>query len=401
MPVDIQDVRQVADELSGRFEEFKKSNDARLNGIQQEKSKLAELVEKQNTQLSELEAYKKSIESDLLALKRPGGTGGNADADAHKKAFGQFMRKGRDDGLGELQHKALSIGTDADGGYAVPEEIDTNIIQLQRNMSPMRAVCNQVTVGTSDYKRLVSLGGAGSGWVGETAARSETNTPTLAQVVASMGEIYANPQASQTSLDDIFFNAEKWLGEEIAREFDEKEGAAFLTGDGTNKPKGILAHTMATTADSVRAFGTLQNVITSAVGAIAADDLIKLIYTLRKGYRKDAQFMMAGTTVFAVRLMKNLEGDYLWRPGLDAGQPSTLLGYAIEENDDAPDIAASAHAVLFGDFKRTYTIVDRFGVRVLRDPYTNKPNVGFYSTKRVGGMLTDSLATKVLTIKAA
>jgi HK97 family phage major capsid protein len=310
----------------------------------------------------------------------------------------QFVRKGKDDGLAELQQKALQTTVEADGGYAVPEELDRSIIELLRDESPMRSVCNQITVSTPDYKRLVNLGGAGSGWVGETAARPATGTPTLAQISAFMGEIYANPQATQTSLDDMFFDAEGWLSAEVAREFAEQEGLAFLTGDGVNKPKGLLAYAMSTDNDAARAFGTLQKVHSGVAGDFTADDLIKLVYTLRKGFRAGASWMMPNTTVFKIRTMKDSEGNYLWRPGLEAGQPSLILGYGITENEDMPEVAADANAIAFGDFRRAYTIVDRIGTRVLRDPYTNKPNVGFYTTKRVGGMLTDSQAVKVLTL---
>lgn len=399
MPLDAQDLNQVTEALAQKFNEFKSANDKRLDGVLAEKAALAGQVEKLNEQLSDFETYKKTIEGELLAIKRPSGNLSSKEATEHKEAFAKFLRKGHDAGLGELQHKALSIGTDADGGYAVPEAIDNTIINLQRNISPMRGVCGQVTVGTSDYKKLINLAGAASGWVGETAARPATGTPTLAQPTAYMGELYANPQASQTSLDDMFFNAEQWLAEEVAREFDEREGAAFLTGDGTNKPKGLLSYTLAATSDASRAYGTIEKLHSGTAGDFDADDLIKLVYLLKAGYRKSSQWMMPTLTLFKVRTLKNTTtNEYLWKPGLDAGQNSTLAGYGIAENEDMPAVASAANAVIFGDFKRAYTIVDRFGVRVLRDPFSNKPNVGFYTTKRVGGMLVDSQAVKVLTL---
>lgn len=400
MPLDQKDLDNVTEALQKKFDEFKSVNDKRIDGVTQEKAKLAGEVEGLNEKLTEFEKFKKQIEDEILALKRPTSGASNKDVEAHKTAFTNFLRKGKDDGLGELQHKALSIGVDADGGFAVPEELDKNILTLQRNVSPMRSVCNQVTVGTPDYKRLVNLGGAGSGWVGETEERTNTNTPKLAQIGAFMGEIYANPQASQSALDDMFFDAEKWLAEEVAREFDEREGNAFLLGDGTNKPKGLLAYALAATPDATRAFGTIEKLHSGTAGDFDAEDLLKLVYLLKSGYRKNASWMMPTLTLFKVRTMKDTTGNYLWRPGLEAGQPSTLNGYSIVENEDVPAVAASANAVLFGDFKQAYTIVDRFGVRVLRDPYTNKPNVGFYTTKRVGGMLVDSQAVKVLTLAA-
>jgi HK97 family phage major capsid protein len=400
MAIDLQDVKQVADEIGGRFEEFKKSNDARMQAVESEKTKLSVSVENLNAKLTDLDEYKSRLEKELASLKRPGGWGGEQDPakTEHKGAFGKFLRKGHEDGLRELEQKALSIGVDADGGFAVPEELDRAIIEMARDESPMRQVCNQVTISTSDYKRLVNLGGASSGWVGETAVRPETGTPTLAQIVATMGEIYANPQATQQSLDDVFFNVEAWLSSEVVREFNEKEAAAFLAGDGTNKPKGILANTLATTEDAVRAFGSIQSVRSGTAGDFDSDKLISLIHKLKRAYRANGTFMLSGTTLFKVRTLKDGQGNYLWQPGLQAGQPSSLAGYSVTENEDMPDVAADSNAVIFGDFRRAYTIVDRVGVRVLRDPYTNKPNVGFYTTKRVGGMLTDSNALKVLTL---
>lgn len=400
MAVDTQDIKQVADELGKRFDEFKSSNDKRIDAIEQEKTALAEKTESLNAKLSELDELKADLEKSLKTANRPGRAGGEA-ASEHKAAFESFLRKGREDGLRELEQKALQTGVDDDGGYAVPEELDRNVLELLKNESPMRQVCNQITVSTPDYKRLVNLGGAGSGWVGETAARPVTGTPTLAQITAHMGEIYANPQATQTSLDDIFFNAEAWLQSDVAVEFAEKEGAAFVLGDGTNKPKGYLDYPMAATADAARAFGTLQQIISGTAGDFTGDELLKLIYSTKKGYRAGATFMLNMMTLFKVRTMKDAEGNYLWRPGLQEGEPSQLLGYGVTENEDMPNAAADAHAVSFGNFQRGYTIVDRIGTRVLRDPYTNKPYVGFYTTKRVGGMLTDSQAIKVLTLSAA
>lgn len=400
MAIELKDVQQVAEELGKKFDEFKTTNDKRVEALESEKGKLAGQVETLNGKLTELDELKSALEKELAEIKRPGATGVKSVSE-HKAAFMQFVRKGKDDGLAELQAKALQTTVDADGGYAVPEELDRSILELLRDESPMRSVCSQITVSTPEYKRLVNLGGAGSGWVGETAARPATGTPTLAQISAHMGEIYANPQATQTSLDDLFFDAEGWLREEVAREFAEQEGAAFLLGDGVNKPKGLLAYTLSTAKDDTRPFGQIQKVATGAAGQFNGDHLVTLIHTLKRGYRSGASWMMNNMTVARARLLKDGEGNYLWRPGLEAGAPSTLLGYGIVENEDMPDVAADANAILFGDYRRAYTIVDRIGTRVLRDPYTNKPNVGFYTTKRVGGMLVDSRAVKVLTLSAA
>ena len=403
MAVDIKDIENVATELKSSFDEFKQKNDKRLEAVEQEKGKLAEQVESLNGKLTALDELKTGLETELKELKRPGTTEGGKSKEAkeHKEAFNRFLRKGDDAGLAELERKALNIGTDADGGYAVPEELDRSLIELQRDAVIMRQESNVISVGSSDYKKLVNLHGAASGWVGEESARPETNTPKLAQIVPFMGEIYGNPQASQTMLDDAFFNVEQWLNSELMIEFAEKEEAAFTAGDGTNKPKGFLTYAMTEEADKIRDFGKLQYIRSGNAGDITADAVLQLVYTLRKVHRMGAKFMLNNSSLFKVRTLKNAEGDYLWRPGLDAGQPSTLVGYGIAENEEMPDVAADALPIAFGNFMRGYTIVDRIGTRVLRDPYTNKPFVGFYTTKRVGGMVSDSQAIKLMKIQAS
>lgn len=396
MTVELKDIQEVAQGIQAKFDEFKSVNDKRYDAMDAEKGALSGKVDTLNEKLSEFEAIKSQLETLQKQQNRPGVS--DAAKAEYTKGFADFMRKGDSR---NIETKAVNTGADAAGGFAVPEELDRAILELERDMSPMRQVCNQITVSTSDYKKLVNLGGAASGWVGETAARPATDSPTLAQISAFMGEIYANPGATQKSLDDIFFNAEAWLQSEVATEFNEQEGVAFLSGNGTNKPKGILAYTLAATADSTRAFGTLQKQVAAGVSAVTGDELITLIHSLKAGYRQNASFMMNSLKVSDIRKLKDGNGNYLWAPGLAAGQQSSLLGYAINENEDMADSAANSNSVLFGDFNRGYTIVDRMGTRILRDPYTNKPYVQFYTTRRTGGMLTDSNAIKVLSQAAS
>lgn len=399
MALEKKDIEEVAKDIKGAFDDFKKANDKELEAIKAEKGKLAGQVDTLNEKLGELDSLKSELEKELKNAKRPGTTGGKESGE-YKAAFAKFVRKGNEDGLAELQQKAVQVGVDEDGGYAAPEELDQSLLEILRQDNVMREECGSIIISASGYKKLVNVGGAGSGWVGETDARPETNSPGLKEIIATMGEIYAKPKSTQQALDDMFFDVEQWLSSEVAIEFAEQESAAFLLGDGANKPKGLLAHTMALTADKTRAFGTLQNFNSGSAGAFTADDLINLIYGLRKGYRNGAKFMMNGLTQMYVRKFKDSEGNYLWQPGLQAGQPSSLLGYGIAENEDMPDVAADANAVMFGNFKRAYSVVDRMGTRVLRDPFSSKPYVEFYTTKRVGGLLTDSNAVKVLTLKA-
>lgn len=401
MAVEYKDVEQVAQELQAKFDDFRAKNDKRIDALESEKGKLAGEVDTLNGKLSELENLKSDLESELVSLKRPGGPQQQSKAATeHKTAFMQFMRKGDDDGLRELERKALQVGTDEDGGYAIPEELDRNILTLLKDEVVMRQESTVITVGGSEYKKLVSVGGTASGWVGETDARPATDASKLKMIEPFMGEIYGNPQATQKMLDDVFFNAEDWINSELATEFAEKEEIAFTTGDGTKKPKGFLAYASSLDDDKARAFGTLQHILSGSAAAVTADAIIKLVYTLRKSHRSGARFMMNNNTLFAIRILKDSEGNYLWRPGLEVNQPSTLVGYGIAENEQMPDIAADAKAIAFGNFKRGYTIVDRIGTRILRDPYTNKPYVGFYTTKRTGGMLTDSQSIKLMQIGA-
>ncbi|MBA8045433.1 phage major capsid protein [Citrobacter freundii] len=398
MSVDVKDVEQVAQELQAKFDAFKEKNDKRLEAVEQEKGKLAGEVETLNGKLSELDELKSALEEELKQVKRPAGGPQSKAASEHKTAFIGFMRKGKDDGLRELERKALQVGVDEDGGYAVPEELDRTILNLLKDEVVMRQEAATITVGGANYKKLVNLGGTASGWVGETDARPETDASKLGQIEPFMGEIYGNPQATQTMLDDAFFNVEDWINSELAIEFAEQEEIAFTSGNGTKKPKGFLAYASTLDPDKTRAFGTLQHILSGAAAGVTADAIIKLVYTLRKVHRNGAKFMMNNNSLFAIRILKDSEGNYLWRPGLELGQPSSLAGYGVAENEQMPDIAADAKAIAFGNFKRGYTIVDRIGTRILRDPYTKKPFVGFYTTKRTGGMLVDSQAIKLLQI---
>lgn len=398
MSVDVKDVEQVAQELQAKFDAFKEKNDKRLEAVEQEKGKLAVEVENLNGKLSELDELKSALEEELKQVKRPDGGPQSKAASEHKTAFIGFMRKGKDDGLRELERKALQVGVDEDGGYAVPEELDRTILNLLKDEVVMRQEATTITVGGANYKKLVNLGGTASGWVGETDARPETDASKLGQIEPFMGEIYGNPQATQTMLDDAFFNVEDWINSELAIEFAEQEEIAFTSGNGTKKPKGFLAYASTLDPDKTRAFGTLQHILSGAAAGVTADAIIKLVYTLRKVHRNGAKFMMNNNSLFAIRILKDSEGNYLWRPGLELGQPSSLAGYGVAENEQMPDIAADAKAIAFGNFKRGYTIVDRIGTRILRDPYTKKPFVGFYTTKRTGGMLVDSQAIKLLQI---
>ncbi|WP_392552918.1 phage major capsid protein [Orbus wheelerorum] len=396
MALDNKDVELVAQELKGQFETFKQANDKRIDAVTQEKAVLAEKVDGLNQTISELVQAKSDMEAELKSMKRPNGQGANVSE--HKEAFMRFIKKGDEAGLAELERKAMQTGSDSDGGFAVPTELNTDILAALKDQVVMRQEATVITVGTEEWKKLVNLGGTSSGWVGEIDKRPETGTSKLTEIKPIFGEIYGNPQATQRMLDDAFFSVEQFITNELVQNFAESEEIAFTSGDGTNKPKGFLAYATDTKDDKTRDWGKLQTIAPAKSGIVTGDDLLKLIYTQRKVYRAGSKFMLNNQTLFQVRLLKDSNGNYLWQPGLQLGQPSSILGYAAAENEQMPDVGDEKSPIAFGDFKRSFYIFDRIGIRMLRDPYTNKPFVGFYTTKRVGSMLADSNAIKLLDV---
>lgn len=405
------EIKDLVTDIQKGLEDFKKINDERLSKIEKGNStsdfdaKL-DLVQKDIASALEMKKEIERLEAKQNALGLIGKQEENQDKKAYKDAFfNNFVRKGNEDGLKDLAVKAVSVGTPADGGFALPEQIDRSIAQLARDLSPMRQVANIVQVSTSDYKKLVNVNGIASGWVGETAVRPATNTSQLAEVAPPMGELYANPQVTQQALDDLFFNVEAAIGQQLAEEFAIAESAAFISGNGTNKPKGFLAYTTAATNDSARAFGTIEHIATGVAGDFAASNKADVLYDtigkLKAAYRAGSVWMMNKAIMFEVLKLKDTTGQYLWQPSLQEGFPIRLLGFGVVEAEDMPAKAANALSIAFGNFNQGYTIVDRIGTRMLRDPYTNKPYVGFYTTKRVGGAVVNSEAIKVVKFAAA
>lgn len=329
-----------------------------------------------------------------------------------RKHFDGFVRNGNGNDTGVVSYKSLSASSGPDGGFGIPKVIDGMIETLAVNVSPIRSIAHVVQVSTPDYHKLVNAHNSSlSAWVGEKAPRTSTNTPQLEDVNPPMGELYSNPQATQTMLDDVYFNAEQWLAEELALEFGRAEGAAFISGNGVNQPIGFLSGTApVATADATRAFGTLQYTASGASGAFATltstvnpvDALFLLVASLKAQYRKNAVFIMNKKTLFAIMGFKDYQGRYVFNPATAPGMADTLLGYPIVEAEDMPDYtSANGLAIAFGNFQRGYIIVDRIGTRVIRDPFSNKPYVGFYTTKRVGGSLLNSEAIKILKFAAS
>jgi HK97 family phage major capsid protein len=402
------EMKTAIDVIQRSFEEFKAANDKRIDDIAKGKADVL-TEEKVNKINADLSAQQKAIE-DLIKKTaiRAGAEDKKTGRTEHQKAFDAYVRKGDAAGVEAIvaaspELKALSVGSNPDGGYLAPVELDREIMRIAEIVSAMRSVAQVITIGGQAYKKLINRGGAASGWVGETETRAETATPTISQMDFPAMEVYTRPYATQQALDDSFINVEQWLAEEVSIEFTAQEGAAFVSGNGTNRPRGINSYPVV--ANASYAWGSVGFVASGAAGAFstanAADRLIDLMAALRQGYRPGARWMMNRLVDAEIRKLKDGNGQYLWAPGIAAGAPVSLLGYPVTIDDNMPDIAANSLSILFGDFRRAYLIVDRMGIRTLRDPFSNKPFVEFYTTKRVGGGIQNFEAVKAMRFSAS
>jgi HK97 family phage major capsid protein len=323
----------------------------------------------------------------------------------HQKAFAAYLRTGDDDGLRGLvlEGKALNTAVAADGGYLVDPQTSDTIRGVLHSTASVRQIANVVNVDATSFDVLVDRTELGSGWATETATMAETTTPQIDRISIPLHELSAMPKASQRLLDDTAFDIETWLATRIADKFARAEAAAFVSGDGVDKPKGFLTNSKL--ANGSWAWGSLGYVATGANGDFAAvnasDAIVDLVYALNAEYRANATFVMNSKTAGAVRKMKDADGRFLWSDGLAAGEPARLMGYPVLVAEDMPDIAAGAYALAFGDFRNGYTIAERPDLRVLRDPFSAKPHVLFYASKRVGGDVSDFAAIKLLKFSAS
>jgi HK97 family phage major capsid protein len=320
----------------------------------------------------------------------------------HQKAFAAYLRSGDDDGLRALvlDGKAMNTAVAGDGGYLVDPETSQRIRSVLTAGASLRAIANVVQVEATSYDVLVDHSDIGHGWATENGSTTETGTPVIDRITIPLHELSALPKASQRLLDDSAFDLEGWLAGRIADRFARAEAAAFVSGNGIDKPRGFLTH--ATVDNDVWAWGNLGTVPTGADGAFdGADAIVDLVYALGAAYRANAVFVMNSKTAGAVRKMKDNDGRFLWSDGLAAAEPARLLGYPVLIAEDMPDIASGAHAIAFGDFGAGYTIAERPDLRVLRDPFSAKPHVLFYATKRVGGDISDFAAIKLLRFATA
>jgi len=356
---------------------------------------ITETLQKQEERLNMLDRKSNFTQSRRPALA----TAAEADA-PHEKAFQAYVRTGEDDGLRglTLEGKALSTAVAGDGGYLVDPQTSESVKNVLRGAASLRQAANVVSVESTTFDVLIDSTDVGAGWASETGSVSETGTPTIERISIPLHELNALPKASQRLLDDAAFDIEGWLAGRIADKFAQSEAAAFVSGDGVDKPTGFLTHP--NVDNDTWAWGSLGYVVTGDDGdfntANPADAIVDLVYALGAKYRSNGTFVLNSKTAGAVRKIKDADGRFLWSDGLAAGEPARLLGYPVLIAEDMPDVATGSFSIAFGDFGAGYTIAERPDLRILRDPFSAKPNVLFYATKRVGGDVSDFAAIKLL-----
>lgn len=390
------------DALARGFEAFKETHTRQLEEIKKGVADVvtAEQLEKINAALTELQtAVDDQAKIQAAAKLGNGGVIGDIQADPeYTAAFKAHMRKG-DKAPADIE-AAMSRGTDADGGYLAPIEWDRTIGEKLKQISPMRAESRIITISVAGFKKYFGDRNVGSGWVGETASRPATTTPQIGVLDFTPGELYANPAITQQLLDDAAVDLEKWLGSEVDTEFARQEGIGFTSGDGVNKPYGVLTYVEGAANAARHPYGAIKVTNSGAAAGLTGDGILDLMYSLPSQYAANAKFHMNRLSMGAARKLKDGQGNYLWQPSYASGQPQTLAGAPIVEHPDFPLVAAGNIALLYGDMEATYLVVDRVGIRVLRDPFTNKPFVHFYTTKRVGGGVHDPQPMRALKVAA-
>lgn len=362
-----------------------------------DQKKLGETLGETKLQLAKVEASISGYQDEIKALQTAMNrhtSGDNEEKGMSKEtkerseAFMNFLRKGKE-GLNDMERKALSVQVDSDGGYLVRPEVSAEIVKKVFESSPMRTLASSQTISTDSFEIIEDLGEADADWVGETGARANTATPELAKIIIPVHEMFSNPLATQKILDDAAINLEAWLAEKVSDKFGRTEATSFISGNGVNKPRGILTYANGT------AMNQIEQISSGSAATLTADGLINLSYALKAAYKSGSAFMLKRASIAVVRKLKDSQNQYLWQPSLQLGQPDMLLGFPMYEADDMEAVGANTLAVAFGNFKASYQIVDRMGIRVLRDPFSNKPYVAFYTTKRVGGGVKNFEAIKI------
>ena len=396
------ELKNAADKLLTEFTEFKAQNDRRLAEIEKKNTARAEqdqVVDRVNAAVGDLQ--KQLDEIQKRAARVPVGGGEDPEKKAkYRKSFRNFVRTGKPDEL--LMSNQVEVADDTKGGYLVPSEVDSEIEKYERDANPMRQACRVVSASSEDYTKLVKQGQAASGWQdAEDAARAgDDTTATWKALTPFFGAVFSEPYVTQKMLDDAGRDIVGELSEDVGVEFAEQENAAFTNGTGLKKPKGLLAYTASTSEDGTRAFDQLGIKNSGTNGAFDGDDLIDLMHAVHAGYRGNGRWMLSNLTLAYARKLKDSNGVYLWQPGLTLDHPQSLLGRPITENEEVADVATDALAVLFGDFRRAYTIVDIRGTRLIRDDITTKGKIKLYHWKRVGGFMVNNRAVKALKLSA-
>jgi HK97 family phage major capsid protein len=402
----MEELKKLFGEMQSAFAEFKRTNDEKLASIEKKGSAdglLEEKLEKINTKLSELE---KDIEQKRLAANRaplfgPNGENLldlNPEEKSHYEAMKGWLRKGTN--TDEMEQRSMQAGLDEDAGYLLAKPTVGRIVSKIYETTPLRQYADVMTISSGKLTGPTDLDEADSGWVGEAEDRNETGTPGIGEYSIDVFEQYAEPRVTQRFLDDAAVDVESWLANKVSAKFSRVENSGFAIGNGVKKPRGVFSYSTVTTTDATRTWGVPQHLVTGAAADFASsnpsDVFIDLIHALKVDYRAGAAWMLPRLTLAKVRKFKDGQGNYLWQPALTAGNPSQLLGYPVMEAEDAPAVAANALGVAFGNFKVGYQIVDRLGVRVIRDAITKKGWVKFYTTKRTGGDIVNFEAIKFL-----
>jgi HK97 family phage major capsid protein len=411
----LKDVLKALETQGQAWEVFKRTNDERLAAIKKDsvdKPLLEASIATINSRMGELGETIAKFQAAQARLALAGTQTGNQRVKSegeqtHEKAFNTYLRRGDKKSLEAVQDYALgektaSVGSDADGGFFVTPDLSGRLIQKIFETSPLRQDASLITISTDALEGVLDNDDSVTcGWVGEQAARPATATPKTAKWRIPVFEMYAMPETTQQLLDDAAVDVEAWLQGKVQDKMVRTENTAFFTGDGVTKPRGILTYTTAATADSARAWGTLEHVATGTSGGFGAvangtDKLVSLVHSMKAAYRGGAKFYMNRATLGQVRTLKDGNSQYLWLPSMSSAQPSSLLGFPVREMEDMPAIGANSLSIAFANMALAYQIVDRQGFRVLRDPFTNKPYVRFYTTRRVGGDVLHFEALKFL-----
>lgn len=407
--IDMSEVRSATETLGRAFEEYKSVNDQRLSDIERRGSADILTDEKLGRMDATINSLQDAITSIKTSMRRPhkdGALSAGPLNSAYKNAFLKYVTKGNESEIGNLDTKALEVINNAEGGYMVPPEMADRIVTRQYDTTPMRQIATVMSITSEAVEMLRDTADVTAQWISELGVPADTADGGIGRVRIPVHELYAQPKATQKLLDDAIINVEEWLINKVAAKFSRAENTAFVSGDGIGQPRGFTTYSAQTADDNSRNWGVLQYVPTGASGAFAssnpADCLFDLMHKLRVGYHPKATWIMPRAVADMVRKFKeNTTQAYIWQPGLQQGQPATLLGFPVVLGEDMPAVAAGSYSLAFGNFEEGYTIVDRIGLRVLRDPYTGAPFIKFRCIKRTGGDVVNFEAIKLLSFSAS